>query len=66
MVLLPASRSLAINTIKKAGLGRIIEVPEVDDLLNIIYPPYPYDKILSDTSQEPLFIVSVCLLVAYG
>ncbi|KAL8847954.1 MAG: hypothetical protein Q9221_007019 [Calogaya cf. arnoldii] len=59
VVLSPASQSPAVNAIEKAGLGRVVDVPELDYLLNILHPPYPYDKTLSDASQEPLFIVLI-------
>ncbi|KAI4284166.1 MAG: hypothetical protein L6R38_001622 [Xanthoria sp. 2 TBL-2021] len=64
-ILSPATRSPAIDDIEKEGLGRVVEVPEVDHLLNITHPPYPFDKTLPDARQEPLFIVSGAYLVSF-
>ncbi|KAI4264766.1 MAG: hypothetical protein L6R42_000138 [Xanthoria sp. 1 TBL-2021] len=58
----PATRSPAIDALEQEGLGQVIEVPEVDHLLNIAYPPCPFDKTLPDARQKSLFIQSNTLL----
>ncbi|CAL8579337.1 hypothetical protein XPA_005087 [Xanthoria parietina] len=57
VVLTPAIRSPAVDAIEKEGLARVVEVPEVDHLINIAHPPYPFDKTIHNAGREPLFIV---------
>ncbi|KAL8994171.1 MAG: hypothetical protein Q9169_005790 [Polycauliona sp. 2 TL-2023] len=57
-VLLSSSpQSPAVSAIEKDGRMRILEVPELGHLLDIAHPPFPYQKTLATSYNDPLFIV---------
>lgn len=45
---------------------RMIQVPDVGDLLDKQWPPFPYDKTYEEAYSEPLFAVYVVLLSGYA
>lgn len=53
----PNPRPQAVTAITASHNLRILEIPSVEELLDISHPHYPYDKSFEETRKEPLVVL---------
>ncbi|KAL6713342.1 hypothetical protein ACLMJK_008807 [Lecanora helva] len=56
-MLVPSERPPVIDSILKEYEMRMLEIPELDELLGHSYPDYPFDKKFADARNGPLVVL---------